>query len=92
MIQISKKTAAAIPNILSTKGVAATVELINRFNNGEIEFASTDFDSGIYGNKEVKNKLIETQDGKCCFCESKIAHISYGDVEHFRPKAGWVQM
>jgi hypothetical protein len=28
------------------------------------------------------------QYGKCCFCESKILHITYGDVEHFRPKAG----
>ncbi len=24
---------------------------------------------------------------KCAFCESAFAHISYGDVEHFRPKA-----
>lgn len=24
-------------------------------------------------------------------CESKIGHIGYGDVEHFRPKAGWIQ-
>nr|WP_239015299.1 AAA family ATPase [Archangium violaceum] len=29
--------------------------------------------------------------GKCAFCESQLAHISYGDVEHFRPKAGWRQ-
>ncbi len=34
---------------------------------------------------------MSIQDGKCCFCESKIGHVSYGDVEHFRPKAGWVQ-
>ena len=25
------------------------------------------------------------------FCESKIRHIAYGDVEHYRPKAGYQQ-
>ena len=26
-----------------------------------------------------------------CICESKISHVSYGDVEHFRPKGGYRQ-
>jgi uncharacterized protein (TIGR02646 family) len=45
------------------------------------------FDQGIYGAEDVKAALIRMQHGKCCFCESKIRHISWGDVEHFRPKA-----
>lgn len=49
------------------------------------------FDSNIYGAQDVKAALIKTQFGKCCFCESKIVHISYGDVEHFRPKGAWRQ-
>src|SRR6185295_1123371 len=44
-----------------------------------------------YGHASVKDMLIEAQHGKCCFCEAKITHISYGDVEHFRPKAGYRQ-
>ncbi len=91
MIRINKKTSLALPDILSTTGVALTTALINRYDAGERNFGSTDFSSTIYGNKDVKNVLIESQDYKCCFCESKIGHISYGDVEHFRPKAGWVQ-
>ena len=39
----------------------------------------------------MKDTLIEIQGYKCCFCESKIGHIDDGDVEHYRPKAGWVQ-
>jgi hypothetical protein len=31
------------------------------------------------------------QHGKCAFCESRISHTAYGDVEHFRPKAGFKQ-
>jgi uncharacterized protein (TIGR02646 family) len=91
MIQIRKKTIAPIPHILQTKGRAATNALNQRYDNGERDFAGKDFDNGIYGHPEVKDSLVEIQDGKCCFCESKIRHISPGDVEHFRPKAGWVQ-
>ncbi len=31
------------------------------------------------------------QHDKCAFCESKVSAIAYGDVEHFRPKAGYQQ-
>ena len=24
--------------------------------------------------------------GKCAYCESKLTHVTYGDIEHFRPK------
>ena len=46
------------------------------------------FDNTLYGAKSVKNALIKAQHGKCAFCESKITHIDFGDVEHFRPKGG----
>lgn len=91
MIRIRKKALAKVPDILLIKGRPALAVLIRRCNGGDIEFTSKDFDSAIYGHEEVKQALIKAQDGKCCFCESKIGHISYGDVEHFRPKAGWVQ-
>ncbi|MFY0562316.1 hypothetical protein ACN28E_00620 [Archangium lansingense] len=52
---------------------------------------SFEFDAGIYAHESVKQALLRAQHGKCAFCESKFAHISYGDVEHFRPKAGWRQ-
>lgn len=54
------------------------------YDNGEHQFA---FDTAIYAHPEVKTELLSMQHGKCAFCESKIDHISYGDVEHFRPKA-----
>lgn len=91
MIRIRKKATAPVPAILQTKGKEEIKVLKARYDNGERDFSSNDFDSGIYGSIEVKNKLIAVQNYKCCFCESKIGHIGYGDVEHFRPKAGWVQ-
>lgn len=91
MIKLTNKATAPVPSILQTKGKIATEALVKRYENGEKEFTGKDFDSSIYGHKDVKDALINLQGGKCCFCESKITHISYGDVEHFRPKAGWVQ-
>lgn len=88
MIRITKKFGSAIPNHLQTVGAAQTVILINNADAGKFDYK---FNSAIYGHSEVKNSLIELQDYKCCFCESKIGHISYGDVEHFRPKGGWIQ-
>ena len=35
---------------------------------------------------EIKQALAEETFGKCVYCESKIQHISYGDIEHILPK------
>jgi len=91
MIKITAKAHKPIPTILQTKGTIATNILIKRYNLGERNFTSEDFDNNIYRNSEVKEVLTFIQYSKCGFCESKITHIDYGDVEHFRPKAGWVQ-
>lgn len=88
MIQIRNKAQAAVPDILSTAGAEKRTKLEEAFDAGEISCA---FDNDIYGHAEVKEALKDLQAGKCCFCEAKITHISHGDVEHFRPKAGWVQ-
>ena len=88
MIQIRNKIGSAVPDILSGKGRSVADAHKVEYENGAIDFK---FDPKIYGNKNVKEKLIELQNGKCCFCESVIHANSYGDVEHYRPKAAWVQ-
>lgn len=45
-------------------------------------------EAGIYGHLQVKQALIDDQHGKCCYCESRFEATGFGDVEHFRPKAG----
>jgi len=88
MIQIKNKIGTVAPDILIGKGTAKADSHKQEFDNGTIDF---DFDAKIYGHKKVKEKLVTLQYGKCCFCESAIDANSYGDVEHYRPKAGWVQ-
>jgi uncharacterized protein (TIGR02646 family) len=58
------------------------------YDAGERLFA---FASDIYGHVSVKAALRAMQHDKCAFCESKVSHVAYGDVEHFRPKAGFRQ-
>ena len=41
----------------------------------------------------MKSALVAETHGKCAYCESKLRHISYGDIEHVVPKSdtpdGW---
>ncbi|HZT58027.1 MAG TPA: hypothetical protein VFA21_05295 [Pyrinomonadaceae bacterium] len=76
------------PAILTTKGRAKRDEHKAAYDSGESSFA---FDAKIYGHKTVKETLKKAQHDKCFLCESKITHISHGDVEHFRPKAAYKQ-
>lgn len=86
MIRVNKPRLA--PDILITKGKAKRRVHIAAYNRGERKF---EFDAKIYGHKSVKEALIKAQHDKCFLCESKITHISHGDVEHFRPKAAYRQ-
>jgi uncharacterized protein (TIGR02646 family) len=87
MVKI-KKRKSDIPPSLKTKG-AAEITVLKAMSSKQL-LAYT-FKSGLYGSKEVKSVLKTLQKDKCCFCEAKVSHVSHGDVEHYRPKAGWVQ-
>jgi len=81
MIRVRKPEQA--PRILRERGRRTTEANQQAFENGERTFK---FDGSIYGAKSVKDALVKAQHEKCAFCESKIRHISHGDVEHFRPR------
>jgi uncharacterized protein (TIGR02646 family) len=93
MIRIEKPDRP--PEVLQTEGVNGRRSHSVRFAHDPEGFRSGerafDFDGDIYGSDAVKQALIDAQHRKCCFCESKIRHVTYGDVEHFRPKAGYRQ-
>jgi uncharacterized protein (TIGR02646 family) len=40
-----------------------------------------------YRNQAIKEALVNIFHGKCAYCESRIVHIDYGHIEHFRPKS-----
>jgi 5-methylcytosine-specific restriction endonuclease McrA len=43
--------------------------------------------SDWYRDPALKEHLIAEAHGKCVYCESKIIHLYFGDIEHFWPKS-----
>lgn len=39
-----------------------------------------------YKHPDIKIQLERETQGKCAYCESKLKHISFGDIEHILPK------
>ncbi|MDB5306405.1 MAG: hypothetical protein JWO38_607 [Gemmataceae bacterium] len=94
MIRVIKLTA---PPVLITRGGTAAQTHCDAHDKSPAAYrrrkkpATFDFDPTIYAHDEVKSALRKAQYDKCAFCESKVTHICYGDVEHYRPKAGFRQ-
>lgn len=89
MIQITRKAMLPIPATLQMTGLPLTQQMAIDYDNGVRTF---NFNNKIYGAKDVKGTLIDIQNYKCAFCEARIGHIDDGDVEHFRPKKGFIQI
>lgn len=66
--------------IWKKKAKEATQDAIDAHDKGE----DVNFNNSIWS--ELKRHLFELFDGKCAYCESKVLHVSSGDVEHYRPK------
>lgn len=91
MIKINRP--ATIPTTLAVRGAQLTQKLCKEQRRAPKKFATTtqDFKPDVYAADDVKEALIGMQYGKCAYCEARVIHISYGDVEHFRPKAAFQQ-
>lgn len=93
MIRVDKPTIA--PTVLSTRGVAAAKGHCGDYDSSPAVYRSGakkfKFARAIYAAEEVRDALLLAQHKKCAFCESFVRHVSYGDVEHFRPKMGYRQ-
>lgn len=82
MIRITRPTKA--PAVLGARGAVAVKAHARAVAKGK----SPKFDNTIYGDESVKQALVQAQHKKCCFCESRVTHIAFGHIEHFRPKGG----
>ncbi len=79
MIKIER---SAKPLILQKKAMEWTQKLLAATERKEKKKAEDK-----YRHKQIKEALVEMFHGKCAYCESKITHIDYGHIEHFRPKS-----
>jgi uncharacterized protein (TIGR02646 family) len=78
------------PRILAEEASSLARELLTQYRaapqayrDGTVAF---EFKRAVYGHPDVRQRLLEAQRGKCCYCEISIASEP-GDIEHFRPKA-----
>ncbi|MDT3498329.1 HNH endonuclease, partial [Bacillus toyonensis] len=72
------------PTILVEKEINWTNELLSFEESGE---KVPNHIKGRYRHEEIKEALLKETYAKCAYCESKILHIDYGDIEHIIPKS-----
>lgn len=87
---------SGFPRSLVSHAAVFTEQVRRRMGDDFVEldevmvgFTSEAFDSSLYSNPEVRRALVESHAGRCAYCETLINQSAYGDVEHFRPKAGY---
>ncbi|MBU8899357.1 hypothetical protein DRW03_10120 [Corallococcus sp. H22C18031201] len=101
MIQISAAQKGAPPAKLmeAAKQAAAWLVEYNQFASSGLSadkiaenqakfLKELEISSDSYAPPAVKEQLVTCHHGKCAYCETRIIHNHYGDVEHFRPKKG----
>lgn len=81
MIKITK---GGEPRVLVENGKDWTAILLDKMARGEVP---TTTEKSRYRHPDVKSALVLETHGKCAYCESKLLHITYGDVEHISPKS-----
>lgn len=78
-----KLTKTAKPKVLEDHENSWTKLVLDKLARGE---KLTDTEKGKYRHPEIKAALRAETHEKCAYCESKITHVSFGDVEHVIPK------
>ncbi|MGE7692030.1 HNH endonuclease domain-containing protein [Lysinibacillus sp. NPDC097214] len=81
MITLTKRKK---PNVLVKNETNWTNELMDYLNASKKVPESL---KGKYRHTEIKTELLKETNNKCAYCESKISHIDYGDIEHILPKS-----
>jgi len=78
MIKVQRKSE---PEILKKKAGQWTSKLLAAAAKKEKDKAEIK-----YRHSQIKQALVEMFNGKCAYCESKITHIDYAHIEHYKPK------
>ena len=86
MIRIHK---GPVPATLQRNARNWTQELMDRLEAGE-EVAPEMWSR--YNAADVKRQAVADGHSKCAYCESLVTHVSYGDLEHMRPKKRYPQL
>jgi len=81
MIKISKLEE---PEVLKNNKDSWTLQFLTLHSSGET------IPNGLknkYKHHQIKGKIMVETHNKCAYCESRIPHVSFGDIEHISPKS-----
>lgn len=81
MIKLTKQPE---PAVLAANSVKWTAELIAALATSD---GASKVQKNKYNKKEIKEAIVIETHGKCAYCESKMRHVSPGDIEHIVPKS-----
>ncbi len=77
---------AVAPVFRGKARIARNLDLIPMKQSGLLDGPAGEvWDQAVW--KEAKAQLLKESSGKCAYCESPTSVVSFGDVEHFRPKS-----
>ena len=80
MIRLEKGDA---PAVLFRNAAPWTAAVVAKVRSGK---TPTRTEKGRYNHAEIKEALLAETHRKCAYCESKLRHVTYGDIEHVVPK------
>lgn len=72
-----------MPHVLQTKGAGWTQIVRDKLAANE---PLTKTEKSRYSHPDIKAAILAETFGKCAYCESKLRHVAYGDVEHITAK------
>lgn len=75
---VSSPTAAALVRLAKCKERIAQAEAASE--------EPPESAAKCYRHREVKDSILTETAGKCAYCEAKMTHVDWGDVEHIRPQ------
>lgn len=70
-------------DILSENAQQWTRAILRKYAEGD---APSRTEKSRYNHPDIKHALVAETHGKCAYCESKLRHVAYGDIEHIVPK------
>ncbi len=80
------RNAVPRPIVLDERGRAEDDKARDYFQSEEARAGHAKFPFRVYRDKSVREALDRLFQHKCAFCESRIGHASFTEIEHFRPK------
>lgn len=88
MIKLTRvRTAPPVhKNFFGPGRIAINLELLKKKRDLELEAAGEKKWKSTFW-KQSKDQLLAESNNKCAYCETPTRVVTYGDVEHFRPKS-----